>query len=262
MGLMDVKSLIFITGFLLSGTLSKEQKLSKSSAAGLLREVNSRMPGRMLFHDNEMEPFDAMANMDVATPMAGVPVFNPSNPAATTMPTYNPNPTAPTMTPSTPTMMPGNPYTVPGMGTPMLSSGQSWCVASPTASQTALQVALDYACGYGGADCSEIQAGANCYNPDTVKDHASYAFNSYYQKNPIPTSCDFGGTAIITNVNPSTSTCQYPSTSMSSSVLNTTIPTGSSIYGSVPPDSASSKHILRTVPLTVTLACFLILIAQ
>ncbi|PKU80473.1 Glucan endo-1,3-beta-glucosidase 1 [Dendrobium catenatum] len=128
--------------------------------------------------------------MDVATPMAGVPVFNPSNPAATTMPTYNPNPTAPTMT-------------LPGMGTPMLSSGQSWCVASPTASQTALQVALDYACGYGGADCSEIQAGANCYNPDTVKDHASYAFNSYYQKNPIPTSCDFGGTAIITNVNPS-----------------------------------------------------------
>ncbi|KAH0467655.1 hypothetical protein IEQ34_002688 [Dendrobium chrysotoxum] len=222
MGLIDVKSLIFITGFLLSGTLSKEQKLSKSSAAdsartltpltnsaaGLLREVNSRMPVRMLFRDNEMEPFDAMPNMDVSTPMAGVPVFNPSNPAATTMPTYNPNPTtnptAPMMTPSTPIMTPGNPYTAPGMGTPMLSSGQSWCVASQTASQTALQVALDYACGYGGADCSEIQPGANCYNPDTVKDHASYAFNSYYQKIPIPTSCDFGGTAIITNVNPST----------------------------------------------------------
>ncbi|KAG4954476.1 hypothetical protein JHK87_040070 [Glycine soja] len=35
-----------------------------------------------------------------------------------------------------------------------LQVGASWCIASPAASQTTLQVALDYACGFGGADCS------------------------------------------------------------------------------------------------------------
>ncbi|KAG6419412.1 hypothetical protein SASPL_121634 [Salvia splendens] len=45
-------------------------------------------------------------------------------------------------------------------------SGRSWCIATSSVSQAALQLALDYACGHGGADC---------------------------QRNPIPTSCNFGG---------------------------------------------------------------------
>jgi hypothetical protein len=89
-----------------------------------------------------------------------------------------------------------------GAGGAGSGGGGSWCVASPSASPTALQVALDYACGY-GADCSPINQGGSCFNPDTVKDHASYAFNSYYQKNPAPTSCDFGGTATLTSTDPS-----------------------------------------------------------
>uniref|UniRef100_A0A0E0CHY8 X8 domain-containing protein n=1 Tax=Oryza meridionalis TaxID=40149 RepID=A0A0E0CHY8_9ORYZ len=80
------------------------------------------------------------------------------------------------------------------------NGGGSWCVASQSASPTALQVLLHYAYGH-GMDCSAIQPGGSCFNPDTVHDHASYAFNSYYQKNPIATSCDFSGTATITNTN-------------------------------------------------------------
>jgi hypothetical protein len=35
--------------------------------------------------------------------------------------------------------------------------GGSWCVASPSASTAALQVALDYACGQGGVDCGLLR---------------------------------------------------------------------------------------------------------
>lgn len=91
-----------------------------------------------------------------------------------------------------------NPATGPGN-----SGGGSWCIASSGASPTALKVALDYACGYGGADCSAIQPSGSCYDPNTVKDHASYAFNDYYQKNPAGTSCVFGGTAQLVSTDPS-----------------------------------------------------------
>ncbi|CAN1150261.1 Glucan endo-1,3-beta-glucosidase 1 [Linum perenne] len=128
----------------------------------------------------------------------------PGNPQSTTptAPAFgNPQPTTPTFgnpQPSTPTAPTGSP-TTPSTG----SGGGQWCIASSSASETALQVALDYACGYGGADCSAIQSGSSCYNPNTVRDHASYAFNAYYQKNPAPTSCAFGGAAQLTSTDPS-----------------------------------------------------------
>lgn len=137
-----------------------------------------------------------------------IPTYTPpTTPTSTppTTPTTTP-PTTPTTSPDTPTTSPNTPGTTPTNPTPTTpgsSSGGSWCIAKQDASPTALQVALDYACGYGGADCSAIQSGGSCYNPNTVRDHASYAFNQYYQKNPAPTSCDFGGAAQLTNTDPS-----------------------------------------------------------
>ena len=79
-----------------------------------------------------------------------------------------------------------------------------WCVAKPSVPAETLQEALDYACSEGGADCEEIQPQGNCYHPDTVVAHASYAFNSYWQKNKRKGgTCGFGGTAMLINADPS-----------------------------------------------------------
>ncbi|KAF9672566.1 hypothetical protein SADUNF_Sadunf11G0055500 [Salix dunnii] len=179
----------------------------------------------------------SVSTTQLDTVTGGVPVINPTTPVVNPVDSppspigINPLPTTPpsvimtpdtstppavTMTPdtSTPpavTMTPVTPN--PPATTNPTSSGGQWCIASAIASQTALQVAIDYACGYGAADCSAIQQGSSCYNPNTLRDHASYAFNSYYQKNPAATSCVFGGTAQLTSTDPSNGNCHYASSS-------------------------------------------------
>ncbi|GLU23819.1 hypothetical protein SLE2022_397960 [Rubroshorea leprosula] len=89
--------------------------------------------------------------------------------------------------------------------------GQTWCVANEKADQKKLQEALDFACGKGGADCSPIQPGATCYDPNTLEAHASYALNSYYQKNSRGAgTCDFGGAASVVTQAPRYGTCEFP----------------------------------------------------
>jgi hypothetical protein len=54
------------------------------------------------------------------------------------------------------------------------------------------------------ADCKPIQHGGACFDPDTLVSHASYAFNNYYQQNGnSDIACNFGGTATLTNIDPS-----------------------------------------------------------
>ncbi|KAK6162330.1 hypothetical protein DH2020_002171 [Rehmannia glutinosa] len=62
--------------------------------------------------------------------------------------------------------------------------------------------ALDYACGDGGADCEAIGDGGSCYFPIVVA-HASYAFNSYCEKNKRNGgTCAFGVIAMLINCDP------------------------------------------------------------
>ncbi|GKU98845.1 hypothetical protein SLEP1_g11784 [Rubroshorea leprosula] len=85
-----------------------------------------------------------------------------------------------------------------------------WCVAKPSVPEETLQEAMDYACGEGGADCAEIMPNGNCFYPDTIVAHASYAFNSYWQNTKRNGgTCSFGGTAMIINADPSFLHCRF-----------------------------------------------------
>lgn len=80
--------------------------------------------------------------------------------------------------------------------------GANYCVCKDGFADTLLQHNIDYACG-NGADCTGILQNGPCYNPNTIKDHCSYAVNSYYQrKASTGATCDFSGTASLTSTPP------------------------------------------------------------
>ncbi|OAY67224.1 Glucan endo-1,3-beta-glucosidase 1 [Ananas comosus] len=81
---------------------------------------------------------------------------------------------------------------------------RTYCVAAEGADEKTLQAALDWACGPGRSNCSEIQPGESCYDPNDVRSHASYAFDSYYQMHGKATGdCYFQGAAMLTTSDPS-----------------------------------------------------------
>ncbi|KAG8365346.1 hypothetical protein BUALT_Bualt18G0095100 [Buddleja alternifolia] len=91
------------------------------------------------------------------------------------------------------------------------SDGQfeDYCIADEQATEDTLSGAMNWACG-NGADCSAIQENQKCYFPNTTKDHASYAFNSYYQNmKHNGGSCYFTAAAILTGADPSHDSCKF-----------------------------------------------------
>ncbi|KAH7682290.1 X8 domain-containing protein [Dioscorea alata] len=90
-----------------------------------------------------------------------------------------------------------------------------WCVAKNNAEDSALQSALDWACGQGGADCSQIQPGGPCFQSKDVQSLASFAFNDYFlRRGSSPSDCDFAGSAALTSLDPSSGSCRFPSSSL------------------------------------------------
>ncbi|XP_042476734.1 glucan endo-1,3-beta-glucosidase-like [Macadamia integrifolia] len=94
---------------------------------------------------------------------------------------------------------------------PPAASGKKWCVPKAGASDSALQANINYVCSL-GVDCKPIQAGGSCFDPNTVRSHASYAMNAFYQANGLHDfDCDFAQTGFITTADPSYGICQFVS---------------------------------------------------
>ncbi|XP_044482543.1 glucan endo-1,3-beta-glucosidase-like [Mangifera indica] len=91
------------------------------------------------------------------------------------------------------------------------STAMKWCVPKSDATDAQLQANIDYVCGT-GVECRPIQAGGDCFNPNNVRSHASYAMNAYYQANGRHDyNCDFGHTGVLTSTDPSHEACDYSS---------------------------------------------------
>ncbi|KAJ1428727.1 X8 domain [Sesbania bispinosa] len=88
---------------------------------------------------------------------------------------------------------------VSGVGTFLANdtANQTYCIAMDGVDSKTLQAALDWACGPGRANCSEIQPGENCYQPKN-------------NQGKSPGSCDFKGAAMITTTDPSHGNCIFP----------------------------------------------------
>ncbi|CAM6097139.1 unnamed protein product [Calypogeia fissa] len=107
-----------------------------------------------------------------------------------------------------------------GVSSPSQQLNRTWCIATNVATNASLGLALNFACGAAHVDCSAIQPGGSCYTPNTYQNHASYAFNQYYQaSNMDPRACNFSGTATLTTRDPSYGTCTFFARSPSSGLI-------------------------------------------
>ncbi|PKA57416.1 Glucan endo-1,3-beta-glucosidase 4 [Apostasia shenzhenica] len=93
-----------------------------------------------------------------------------------------------------------------------------FCIANSSADSRDLKKGLDWACGPGGANCSAIQSGQSCYEPNNIAAVASYAFNDYYHKTQASGgTCNFDNTAVTTSNDPSHGSCIFAGSTGSNS---------------------------------------------
>ncbi|KAL5731714.1 hypothetical protein ACHQM5_004416 [Ranunculus cassubicifolius] len=80
---------------------------------------------------------------------------------------------------------------------------RTWCVAKPSANNTALQENIDFACK--NVNCNSIlKPGCPCSKPATMINRASVAMNLYYQSTAKNSwNCDFTNSALIVITDPS-----------------------------------------------------------
>ncbi|KAK1277549.1 Glucan endo-1,3-beta-glucosidase 1 [Acorus gramineus] len=94
--------------------------------------------------------------------------------------------------------------------TAVLVNGQTktWCVAKASSNDTILQENLRFACS--NVDCSIINTGKPCFEPNILISHVSVIMNLYYRaKGSNVWNCDFGSSGLISITDPSYGTCAY-----------------------------------------------------
>ncbi|KAL6201246.1 hypothetical protein ACLB2K_024961 [Fragaria x ananassa] len=86
---------------------------------------------------------------------------------------------------------------------------KTWCVAKPSATDSELSANIQFACNQ-LKDCKVIQEGGSCYNPNSLINHASVVMNLYYKAvGQNSWNCDFRGSGLITQTDPSYGSCKY-----------------------------------------------------
>ncbi|KAL9260544.1 Glucan endo-1,3-beta-D-glucosidase-like protein [Drosera capensis] len=224
MGFQDIEILVAETGWPYRGDSNEvgpSIENAKAYNGGLISHLRSRvgtplMPGKSVdtyifaLYDEDLKPGPASErSFGLYRPDMSMTYdvgLSKSTQAPSTAPSLTPaTPSAPSTTPATPSA----PSTTPATAPPSPPSGV-WCVPKAGVPDAQLQANLDYACSH-GIDCTPIQPGGACFNPNTVASHAAYAMNLYYQTaGRNPWNCDFVQTATVTSTNPSYNGCTYP----------------------------------------------------
>lgn len=203
MGFKDIEILVAETGWPYGGDSNEVGPSVENARAyngNLIAHLRS-MVGTPLMPGKSVETYIfALYDEDLKPGPASERAFGLFKPDLTM--TYDVGLSKSSQTPSTPSTTPAKPSPKP--------TATGWCVPKAGVPDAQLQANLDYACGQ-GVDCSPIQPGGACFEPNTVLSHAAYAMNLYYQttqKNPW--NCDFSQTATLTSQNPSYNACVYP----------------------------------------------------